>query len=171
MFLGINPGGGSPGYTCRTAEDEHLFPKLAAFQNVSESLRDEAYLDLVSACSEVLPKWNIWLLVDSILKASRQTLSSVCFVNWCPFRTLNNNMPYAAAMRRSHQLVLHPLLGELKPKRIFALGKKAGDNAEKYGLGENFELHIFPRTNGDRYIAKEAAARIEEIRTTTGCSQ
>jgi len=163
ILLGINPGGGGDTYV-RTAADSVLLPLI-------ESLRDgEASRETLNAMFDKyaanMRTWNLWRIVLPVLEACGKNQTEIAYLNWCPFRTRKDSMPHAHAMRRSRDVYLAPLIEELAPVRIIALGKKAGNWLEKEPLGK-VTRYTVPRTIGDSYLSPEALDVLENIKRSS----
>jgi hypothetical protein len=161
VLLGINPGGGGDAYT-RTVEDSLLLPMIEALRKGEAS--PDAMAMAFAQYAANMRTWNLWRIVEPTLNACGRNQSEVAYLNWCPFRTRNDAMPHAPSMRRCREAYLAPLLAELAPTRVIALGKKAGCYLlrEPFGDAQRF---VVPRTNGDRYISAEAHQSLDFIRS------
>lgn len=163
ILLGINPGGGGDKYV-RTVADSLLLPMI-------HSLRDgEASPDALEAMfnqyATNMRTWNLWRIVAPTIDACGSRQSEIAYLNWFPFRTRADQMPHAHAMRRSRDAYLSPLIKNLAPSRIIALGKKVGVWLEKAPPGGG-RLYIIPRTIGDSYLSPEAIKVIEDIKRSS----
>lgn len=72
-------------------------------------------------------------------------------------------MPQALALRASWGMIIEPLLAELKPAKVIALGKKAGSVAKRYFQGPG-QLYVIPRTIGDTWLCPEAEDVLQSLR-------
>lgn len=160
ILLGINPGGGGDAYR-RTAEDSLLLPMIAALRTEEASL--EAAKAAFGQYAANMRTWNLWRIVEPILDACGRSQSEVAYLNWCPFRTRNDTMPHARAMRRCFESYLAPLITKLAPGRVIALGKKVGNWVGKEQFG-NVPKFVVPRTIGDSYLSDEAREILAIIR-------
>lgn len=159
LLLGINPGGGGDTYA-RTSEDSLLLP-------MSKELRDGlASPDKVSVFfgqyAANMRTWNLWRIAAPVLDACGSRQSQIAYLNWCPFRTRGDAMPHAQAMRRSRETYLAPLIDQLAPSRIIALGKKVGGWLEKVPFNDATQ-YVIPRTIGDSRVGPEALEVLEII--------
>lgn len=160
LLLGINPGGGGDTYS-RTAEDAILLPMIDALRRSKASL--EAMWTMFDQVLANMQTWNLWRIVEPVLGASGNTPSAIAYLNCCPFRTLRDGRPHAHALRQCRDIHLGPLIRELTPNRIIALGKKAGDVLAKE-LRFDASRYVVRRTRGDSYIHPDAAKVLAEIR-------
>ena len=74
-------------------------------------------------------------------------------------------MPEARAIRNSWSMVVAPLMSELKPSKVIALGKKAGGVVEKY-IQSSAGVYVVPRTIGDSRISEEAKGVLSLLQRT-----
>lgn len=162
VLLGINPGGGGDAYS-RTSEDTVLLPII---ERIRRNGGDKEELrELFDQCAANMRTWNLWRIVLPVLEACNRDQSEIAYLNWCPFRTRADKMPRADVMRRCRDNYLLPLIEELGPRRIIALGKKAGNWLDRTPF-TNCEKFVVPRTIGDSYVSEQAKAVLERIR---GC--
>ena len=160
VLFGINPGGGGDSYK-RTPEDLRLLPMIAALRNQEASL--DAINTVFDQYAENMRTWNLWRIVEPVLCACRRSQSEIAYLNWCPFRTRKDAMPHIRPMLRCRELYLAPLIANLAPGRIIALGKKVGGLLERKPFGD-IPGFVVPRTNGDTYLSTAARKALEEIR-------
>ena len=161
VLMAINPGGGSDKYK-KTVEDERLCPALQRLQDSSPQMAAVAAGEVFQNYIEVLPTWNLWRIVNPVLKATDTDINSIAFLNVVPFRTKGDAKPHVKARNFSWAKIVSPLLSVLKPSQIIALGKKAGDVLQKYRT-EDWELVTVPRTNGDSYTSPEAQIVLDAL--------
>lgn len=161
VLVAINPGGGGRTYR-RTAEDAALLPKIESFR------RDGSDLELLNEISEHYARnmrtWNLWRIVKPVLDACGRSQEEVAYLNWCPFRTRDDAMPRAAAMRRCCDLHVLPAIQALRPKRVIALGKKVGGWLDRISL-DGVQTYVVARTIGDSYVSDDARRTLDVIRT------
>lgn len=160
VLLGINPGGGRDAYR-RTPEDARLLPMISALREGELSPRDvQEVFDLVAV---TMRRWNLWRVVAPVLDACGEGQEEIAYLNWCPFRTRQDKMPRAGAMRRCLDAYLGPLMAELAPARIIALGKKVGTPLQRVRFGDADRV-VIPRTIGDSYLSQDALVVLEDLR-------
>lgn len=162
VLLGINPGGGGDAYR-RTAADEFLLPMIAGLRQPDAT--PDALRAMFAHSTTAMRTWNLWRIAQPVIEACGITQSEISYLNWCPFRTRNDKKPHAYEMRQSRDIYLEPMIRELAPRRIIALGKKAGDLLMTE-LNVDAVRYVVPRTRGDRYICADAIKVIAEIRQT-----
>lgn len=158
MLLAINPGGGGASYR-RTAEDAALLPRIEAFRR-GEAVSPQELSDLYS---RNMRTWNLWRIVKPVLDVCGRSQEDVVYLNWCPFRTRDDRMPRAAAMRHCGDLYVLASIDALAPSRVIALGKKIGVWLEKTPLA-GVQKFVVARTIGDTYLSAEALGSLESIR-------
>jgi hypothetical protein len=165
ILLAINPGGGSDDYSERHAEDEELIPLIEAFVHAQGSATPKAFEKMCHVYMEHVQTWNLRNIVTPTLAACGKGVDEVCYLNVFPYRTRKNAMPSAKALTAAWEKIVAPLLGELRPRHLIALGKKAGGVAERFR--PEAKLFIVQRTNGDRYVCDEAKKVLETLRGAT----
>ena len=122
LLLGINPGNGPR--RCRSPEDEIVMPALATF--VTEQT-PEAFAEAQRAYKSVCQGWAVWgRQCNELLVAAGLGPEDVAFSNALPWRTNSKSAfsPFVAAQAAA--LYVQPVVDELAPRIIVALGKKAG---------------------------------------------
>lgn len=166
VLLAINPGGGGDKYRERHAEDEELVPLIEAFVQADPPERRTAFERMSRVYMQHVQTWNLRNIVIPTLEACGKTVDEVCYLNLFPYRTRKNSMPSAKALISGWGKVVAPLLGELRPRFLIALGKKAGSVAERFPQPTS-RLFVVQRTNGDRHVCDEAKTVLEAIRDAT----
>ncbi len=160
ILMGINPGGGGDTYR-RTCEDNVLLPLIQLARSGHGTQKD--LNSVFETVSSNMQTWKLWRIVQPVLDAIGKGQSEVAYLNYCPFRTRGDKMPRANAMRNCKRLLIDPLLTDLAPRRVIALGKKAGTQLNKYAP-ELAEVITVPRTIGDSYISAEAQLVLNELK-------
>lgn len=160
ILLGVNPGGGGDAYI-RTAEDLLLLPMINNLR--SGEAPPDALKAMFDQYAINMRTWNLWRIAAPVIAACGNSQSEIAYLNWCPFRTRDDKMPHAYAMRHSFNIHLAPLINELAPTRIIGLGKKVGTWLEKAPLS-GVKRYVVPRTIGDSYLSPEAIGAIEIIK-------
>lgn len=166
VLLAINPGGGTDDYQERNAEDRELIPLIEEFVRAKQGTRTHAFEAMSRVYMKHVQTWNLRKIVEPTLEACGKTVEEVCYLNLFPYRTRQNHMPSAKARYAAWANVVAPLLNELRPSLLIALGKKAGGVAAGFPQPTS-RLFVVPRTNGDRYVCNEAKAVLEVIRNAT----
>ena len=165
VLLAINPGGGGDDYTERHAEDEELIPLIEAFVRADEAAGPKIFERMCNVYMQHLQTWNLRNIVCPTLAACGKNVDEVCYINVFPYRTRKNAMPRAKVLAAAWEHITAPLLAELRPRHLIALGKKAGGVAQRSRLESR--LFTIQRTNGDRYVCDEAKAVLEALRGAT----
>ena len=128
LILGINPGNGPRDR--RSAGDEVALPALLHFL---EERSAQSFVGAQQAYRQVCEGWPIWRRHCSvIIGAGRLSHDDVAYTNCLPWRTASQASFAEVVARRAAELYVRPLIDELKPKVVVALGKKA---AEVLSLG------------------------------------
>lgn len=120
LLLGINPGNG-PSHK-RTPGDELMMESLAGFASEPspESFR-AAHAAYRAACES----WPIWTRhCAEILRAGRLTLDQIAYANCLPWRTESCSGFSDQVARRAALHHAYPLIAELQPQVVVALGKR-----------------------------------------------
>jgi len=162
VLLAINPGGGGDDYRERHARDEELIPLIEAFVRASQSAQGAAFEKMSLAYMQHVQNWNLKNILEPTLDACGKNIDEVCFLNLFPYRTRMNRRPSAKALNSAWIKVIAPLLSELRPMLLIALGRKAGSIAEKFPQPTSI-LFAVQRTNGDRYLCKQAETMLVSI--------
>lgn len=163
ILLAINPGGGGDAYTCRRPQDNVLLPLIEMFVKSTEREAEKCFAAMSTNYASQVKTWNLWRILNPVLDACRQDLSEVAYLNCFPYRTAGDRKPDAYALRASWNKVIEPLLAELKPSTVIALGKKAGSVMERH-YRSPARLYVVPRTIGDTRVSDEAHQVLEALR-------
>lgn len=155
VLLAINPGGGGDSYQIRTRQDNELLPLIVTFTKSSSNELLTAFANMSGSYAAQVRTWNLWRILAPTLHACGKDLSEVAYLNCFPYRTCADRMPQASALRASWTNVVEPLLAQLSPSTLIALGKKVGGVAERQFRGPG-KLYVVPRTIGDSYLSEEA---------------
>lgn len=163
VLLAINPGGGGASYQSRNPHDAELIPLIQEFKNSATDTAHSAFMRMCSSYQEQVQNWNLWRILGPTLEACACSLDQVCYLNIFPYRTARDAKPSQPALRNAWAHITQPLLASLKPGRLVALGKKAGNvAAELYTPPPR--LFVIPRTIGDTYISEEAHVVLGQLR-------
>jgi hypothetical protein len=121
LLLGINPGNGSG--QVASASDQAMLPHLRTF---AESPSADNFLRAQAAYFEACESWSIWdRHCTDILTTANLTSESIAYSNCLPWRTGSEAAFDTSVARRTATLYAGPLVGELEPRVIIAVGKKA----------------------------------------------
>tara|TARA_R110002096_G_C14368404_1_gene704641 strand:- start:89 stop:781 length:693 start_codon:yes stop_codon:yes gene_type:complete len=123
LLLGINPGNGPN--DVRHASDEKMMPALIEFaKNPSPNSFEEAARAYQEACES----WPIWKRhCSEIIGAGCLTLSQIAYANCLPYRTESCSGFSDDVAERAANLYAYPLIEELHPKVVVALGKRSAE--------------------------------------------
>ena len=163
VLLAINPGGGGDTYQTRTTQDAQLLPLIEAFRRSTTSETAARFDAMSKNYALQVRSWNLWRILGPVLEACGKELEEVAYLNCFPYRTAGDRRPKSQALRASWAKIVEPLLSELRPGKVVALGKKAGSVAETYHRG-SYALHVVPRTIGDSRISSEAQLVLQVLR-------
>ena len=165
VLMAINPGGGGDAYMIRTAQDSQLLPLIELFLESDKASIQDRFLVMSENYSAQVKTWNLWRILYPVLQACNRQLEEVAYLNCFPYRTSGDRMPEARAIRNSWSMVVAPLLSELKPSIVIALGRKAGRVVEKY-IQSSADVYVVPRTIGDSRISEEAKGVLSLLQRT-----
>jgi hypothetical protein len=161
LVLGINPGNGPRDK--RNRGDQIALPALAPFLDE----RTEATFCIArDAYQQVCVGWPIWRRhCNEVIGAGRLSLEEVAYSNCLPWRTASNASFADTVAERAAQLYVQPLLEDLRPQVIVALGKRAAHILALGGLLSN-DVIVWNRAQAaTRAVLREraeAAARLFE---------
>ena len=164
VLLAINPGGGGDAYTLRTPQDERLIPLIHKFVSSDDSSVVSSFDAMSENYSGLVQTWNLWRIFRPTIEACGYAIDQVCYLNCFPYRTAKDAKPAAQALGHSWQKIVVPLLNELNPSMLVALGKKAGSVVERFHKGPT-RLYVVPRTIGDTVVSAEALKVHAELRS------
>ena len=121
LLLGINPGNGPNDR--RSKGDEVAIPALHRFcQDRTES----AFLSSQRAYRDVCESWPMWRRhCSAVIGAGRLSMDEIAYSNCVPWRTASEARLQDSVAERSAKLYAYPLIDELEPRVIIALGKRA----------------------------------------------
>lgn len=123
LLLGINPGNGPKPRRERSQGDQIAIPALQEFV---EKRTPETFLAAQCAYRRVCQGWAIWgRQCDELLRAGGLEMEDVAFTNALPWRTASQSAFSPAIARRAGLNYAGPVVRELKPRLIVAVGKKA----------------------------------------------
>lgn len=123
LILSINPGNGPN--AVRNHGDEYMMPALHRFA------ADPSVENYVAGMRAYRAVWKTWAVHDRhckiVLSAMQFTDDDIAYFPSLPWRTRSKSGFSAAVSRATADNYLAPLLRELQPVEIVALGKKAAD--------------------------------------------
>lgn len=163
VVLAINPGGGGDTYSTRTSQDSELIPLIERFVASSGAQLRPAFERMCASYAAQVQTWNLWRILQPTLQAACIRLEHSCYLNVFPYRTAKDALPAVSARQTAWREVISPLLTQLNPSIVIALGKKAGRIAQALHI-EPPRLFVVPRTIGDTYISQDARAVLDAIR-------
>jgi hypothetical protein len=119
LLLGINPGN-APNHI-RSSEDVRMMPAITRF---AESPTEENYAGAVAAYMSVCQNWPFWKRYCSeVMGAGRLSFDDIAFANCLPWRTESGSNFSENVSIRAVEFFVRPLIQELEPSIIVALGK------------------------------------------------
>jgi hypothetical protein len=156
LMLGINPGNGPD--KIRSASDELL---LGALRRFVADRTVESFLEAQRAYRQVCRSWPVWKRhCAAVIGAGKLSLDDIAYSNCLPWRTASEAAFADSVAERAARLYAYPLIDELQPRIVVALGKKA---ARILSLGDRTmtELVVWNR-------AQAATRAVLEEREATG---
>ena len=124
LLLGINPGDGAKDANARSAGDEQMMPALHRFAKFPSP---QSFLAAQNAYKGVCRSWHVWgRHCDELLKKAGLSIDQIAYSNCLPWRTASKSAFGDSIAERASRLYAIPLIEELKPRIIVAVGKKAG---------------------------------------------
>lgn len=160
LLVGINPGNG-PTNDLPTKGDARMMPALMQF---SENPTSENFRSASLAYQEECQAWPIWKRhCNEVLGPGRLLFDEIAYSNCLPWRTESRSAFDVSVAQRAARFYVQPLLAELVPRVVIAMGKRAGSILEL--TGEHFQnLIVWNRAQAATPIVRkersEAAARI-----------
>lgn len=151
LLLGINPGNGPN--THRTSGDTTVMPALEKFvqdHTVSSYLRAQA------AYRQVCESWPVWgRQCNELLRSTGLSLDEIAFSNALPWRTASKSRFSPAVAERTAILYVAPLLIDLQPSIVVAVGKRAAGILSLARTSEPLHVIVWNRAQA---LTKDVAA-------------
>jgi hypothetical protein len=121
LLFGINPGNG-PGKEKRSKTDERMMPALIHFaENPSIEQFAKAQIAYRSECES----WPVWRRhCQEVVGAGKLSLDEIAYSNCLPWRSGSNSAFSDSVARNAANLYAYPLIDELQPSLIVAMGKR-----------------------------------------------
>jgi hypothetical protein len=125
LLLGINPGNGPKGAVSRSPTDARMMPTISAF--AANTTKDNFLLAQAAQKIEC-QTWHVWRRhCAEIFGAGGLSLEQIAYSNCLPWRSgSDSNFDDAVAANAAHLYAL-PLIEELAPTVVIAVGKRAAD--------------------------------------------
>lgn len=123
LFLGINPGSGQRDE--RNEGDKILMPALEEFTAKGTA---ESFVAAQRAYRRVCQRWQVWgRQCDALLQAGEKGMEEIAYTNALPWRTYSGSGFSKTVARHAARLYAVPMVRELRPSLIVAVGKKAAE--------------------------------------------
>jgi hypothetical protein len=130
LLLGINPGNGPRNK--RSEGDQTAMPALHKF---ATEKTPQTFHAAQIAYRSVCEGWAVWgRQCDEFLRAAGVGMDEVAFTNALPWRTASQSAFRKPIARRAADLYVRPVVTELQPRIIVAVGKRSADMLEYAGL-------------------------------------
>ncbi len=121
LLLGINPGNG-PERENRSGTDERMMPALIRF---AKNPSPEAFAAAQSAYQMECEHWHIWKRhCKEVIGAGKLSLDEIAYSNCLPWRSESRSAFSDTVAQRTAALYAYPLIAELRPSLIIAMGKR-----------------------------------------------
>jgi len=156
LILGINPGNG-PRDDVPTPADARMLPALEAFANAPTP---ERFARASSAYMAECQRWPVWTRhCKEVLGSGGLSFDQIAYSNCLPWRTDSESRFANEIALRATELYVEPLIAELKPKIVIALGKRAATMLTKHNH-PSYESVVWNRAQAatPNVIAERAAA-------------
>ncbi|MGH8457599.1 MAG: hypothetical protein ACRETE_11470, partial [Stenotrophobium sp.] len=168
LLLGINPGNGKETET-RSPTDARMMPALIHFaQNPTQENFTKAQQAYKAECQT----WHIWNRhCRDVIGAGKLSLEEIAYSNCLPWRTGSNSAFSDAVAKKAATLYASPLIEELQPTVVIALGKTAGNILRLSGK-KLPHLIVWNRAQAARpAVLKERAEAAAEVFRVLGRQQ
>ncbi len=122
LLIGINPGNG-PNNEFRTSGDQVMIPALAEF---CAAPSPESFSRASAAYMQDCVRWPVWTRhCAEVLGSGGLAFDQIAYSNCLPWRTESQSGFDDATARKTATLYVRPLLDELTPRVVVAMGKRA----------------------------------------------
>ena len=162
LLLGINPGNGP---NDRTLRDARMMPALTLFNDDPTEAHFAAASDAYKAECQKFAMWKRHC--SEVIGAGKFSFEDIAYSNCLPWRTASESRFDATVANRASQLSVRPLIEELSPNIVIAMGKKAADILEMSGFS-SANVIVWNRAQAATAAVKreraDAAARIFALR-------
>jgi len=124
LLLGINPGKGKE-TEVRSRTDARMMPALVQF---AQHPSHESFIRAQQAYKVECQTWHIWKRhCNEVIGAGKLSLEEIAYSNCLPWRTDSDSAFGDAVGERAATLYAHPLIEELRPLIVIAMGKTAAN--------------------------------------------
>ena len=121
LLLGINPGNGKSN-EFRTPEDARMMPAILRF---AQSPTEENFAAAARAYMRECQRWPVWRNhCAEVIGAGKLSLDEIAYSNCLPWRTASQSGFSDDTARKAAELYVRPLVEELNPRVIVAMGKQ-----------------------------------------------
>ncbi|NJN40631.1 MAG: hypothetical protein HC807_07140 [Gammaproteobacteria bacterium] len=122
LLLGINPGSGTE-TSVRTPSDARMMPAQIRF---AQKPTPQNFVAAQQAYKAECQTWHIWRNhCRDVIGAGKLSLDEIAYSNCLPWRSGSKSALGDAVREKAATLYAHPLIEELQPTIIIALGKTA----------------------------------------------
>jgi len=149
LLMGINPGNGKEKLE-RSPTDSRMMPALVDF---AKSPTPAHFARAQEAYKAECRTWHIWKRhCNEIVGAGGLLIEEIAYSNCLPWRTGTNSAFDYSVAKRAAALYVLPLIEELQPIVVVALGKRAGEI-----------LRMIPKTHFNLVIWNRAQAATPSV--------
>ena len=168
LLLGINPGNG-PETKVRSPTDARMMPALIQF---AQNPTPENFTKAQHAYKAECQTWHIWNNhCSEVIGAGKLSLEEIAYSNCLPWRTGSNSAFGDVVAEKAATLYAHPLIEELQPTVVIALGKTAG-NILNFARKEVHHFIVWNRARAPTpVVLKERAEAAAEVFRVLGRGQ
>lgn len=167
LILGINPGNGPRDR--RDPRDEVALPALSLFL---ESRTEASFTAAQEAYRSVCEGWPIWKRhCSEVIGAGGLSLDQIAYSNCLPWRTGSQSNFADAVAENAARLYVKPMIDDLRPSVVVALGKGAARVLALGGLLTN-EVIVWNRAQAPtKPVLQERTAAAHRLFLRLGQSQ
>ena len=124
LLLGTNPRN-SKKMEVRTAADERMMPALIQFASAPSA---DNFIKAHAAYQAECETWHVWRRhCAEVIGTGKLSLDQVAYSNCLPWRTGSESTFDYALAARAAMLYALPLIAELKPRLVVAMGKRGAE--------------------------------------------
>lgn len=158
--MAANPGGGGDSQS-KTSGDAALEKAILALRDCEPTLAPLLLDAMATAYIEQVKNINLRKIIYPVLKAAKQDIAGIAFLNVFPYRTRDNAPPPAGLVRLAATEIGKPLVEALAPSCIFFLGSGMGKIAAEVMHAE--KIYILKRARGDTHVPPDTQRQLDNL--------
>lgn len=145
----------------RIKGDEDLMPALGQFV---QDRSVESFLEAQRAFQKACISWSMWRNhCSEVINAGLLTMDDIAYSNCLPWRTASKSSFGDTVSKNAAKLYAYPLIDELQPRIVVAMGKTAA-KILALGGGDFPDLIVWNRSQAPMLaVREERAATAEKI--------